>query len=149
MVARGRGHGPTAPRARSPRGLARAGPSQEAPAAPGCVCCDMSVHLFSCTIECPNVFKPPLLCTVEIDQVCVVICQINCLSPPPTGDDCEGKKLLETHTDIRLRSSRPERVAGAIWHVFSYAGCVSHLFVLFLSCSSQMLWLLVCLCCKN
>ncbi|XP_046945351.1 SUN domain-containing protein 1 isoform X4 [Lynx rufus] len=37
-------------------------------------------------------------------------------------DDCEGKKLLETHTDIRLRSSRPERVAGAIWHVFSYAG---------------------------
>uniref|UniRef100_A0A667J5I8 Sad1 and UNC84 domain containing 1 n=1 Tax=Lynx canadensis TaxID=61383 RepID=A0A667J5I8_LYNCA len=37
-------------------------------------------------------------------------------------DDWEGKKLLETHTDIRLRSSRPERVAGAIWHVFSYAG---------------------------
>ncbi|XP_026898227.1 SUN domain-containing protein 1 isoform X11 [Acinonyx jubatus] len=37
-------------------------------------------------------------------------------------DGCEGKKLLETHTDIRLRSSRPERVAGAIWHVFSYAG---------------------------
>ncbi|XP_047695461.1 SUN domain-containing protein 1 isoform X7 [Prionailurus viverrinus] len=37
-------------------------------------------------------------------------------------DDCEGKKLLETHTDVRWRSSRPERVAGAIWHVFSYAG---------------------------
>ncbi|XP_042826906.1 SUN domain-containing protein 1 isoform X6 [Panthera tigris] len=37
-------------------------------------------------------------------------------------DDCEGKKLLETHADIRLRSSRPERVAGALWPVFSYAG---------------------------
>nr|XP_060505640.1 SUN domain-containing protein 1 isoform X11 [Panthera onca] len=37
-------------------------------------------------------------------------------------DDCEGKKLLETHADIRLRSSRPERVAGAPWPVFSYAG---------------------------
>ncbi|XP_019277933.1 SUN domain-containing protein 1 isoform X9 [Panthera pardus] len=37
-------------------------------------------------------------------------------------DDCEGKKLLETHADLRLRSSRPERVAGALWPVFSYAG---------------------------
>uniref|UniRef100_A0A673TS90 Sad1 and UNC84 domain containing 1 n=1 Tax=Suricata suricatta TaxID=37032 RepID=A0A673TS90_SURSU len=37
-------------------------------------------------------------------------------------DDCKGRKLLETHTDISARSSRPERVAGAIWCIFSYAG---------------------------
>ncbi|XP_077614926.1 SUN domain-containing protein 1 isoform X2 [Crocuta crocuta] len=37
-------------------------------------------------------------------------------------DDCKGRKLLETHTDTSARSSRPERVAGAIWHIFSYAG---------------------------
>ncbi|XP_057171610.1 SUN domain-containing protein 1 isoform X3 [Ursus arctos] len=37
-------------------------------------------------------------------------------------DDCKRKELLETHTAVRLRSSSPKRVAGAIWHIFPYAG---------------------------
>ncbi|XP_027466003.1 SUN domain-containing protein 1 isoform X1 [Zalophus californianus] len=40
----------------------------------------------------------------------------------PTGDDSRRKGLLETHTAIRSQSSRPEGVAGAIGHIFSYAG---------------------------
>ncbi|VCX15689.1 unnamed protein product [Gulo gulo] len=37
-------------------------------------------------------------------------------------DDCKRKELLETYTAVRSQSSSPERVAGAIWHIFSYAG---------------------------
>ncbi|XP_045848545.1 SUN domain-containing protein 1 isoform X3 [Meles meles] len=37
-------------------------------------------------------------------------------------DDCKRKELLETHTAVRSQSSSPKRVAGAIWHIFSYAG---------------------------
>ncbi|XP_073742424.1 SUN domain-containing protein 1 isoform X2 [Callorhinus ursinus] len=40
----------------------------------------------------------------------------------PTGDDSRRKGLLETHTAVRSQSSRPEGVAGAIGHIFSYAG---------------------------
>lgn len=119
----------------APAGAAAGYPRGVAPAAPDCVGRDVSACVFSCIIAFPNVLKLPLLRTVGTDQVCVGVCQINCLSPPPTGDDCEGKKLLETHADIRLRSSRPERVAGALWPVFSYAGCLSHL----LFCSYRVL----------
>uniref|UniRef100_A0A452TJ04 Sad1 and UNC84 domain containing 1 n=1 Tax=Ursus maritimus TaxID=29073 RepID=A0A452TJ04_URSMA len=56
-----------------------------------------------------------------------------------TGDDCKRKELLETHTAVRLRSSSPKRVAGAIWHIFPYAGCRLHLFILSLSISLQCL----------
>ncbi|EFB26971.1 hypothetical protein PANDA_021492, partial [Ailuropoda melanoleuca] len=38
------------------------------------------------------------------------------------GDDCKRKELLEMHTAVRLQSSSPKSVAGAIWHVFSYTG---------------------------
>ncbi|XP_044931130.1 SUN domain-containing protein 1 isoform X5 [Mustela putorius furo] len=37
-------------------------------------------------------------------------------------DDYKRKELLETHTAVRSQSSSPKRVAGAIWHIFSYAG---------------------------
>ncbi|XP_032183632.1 SUN domain-containing protein 1 isoform X8 [Mustela erminea] len=37
-------------------------------------------------------------------------------------DDCKRKELLEMHTAVRSQSSSPKRVAGAIWHIFSYAG---------------------------
>ncbi|XP_034525530.1 SUN domain-containing protein 1 isoform X1 [Ailuropoda melanoleuca] len=37
-------------------------------------------------------------------------------------DDCKRKELLEMHTAVRLQSSSPKSVAGAIWHVFSYTG---------------------------
>ncbi|XP_032728735.1 SUN domain-containing protein 1 isoform X5 [Lontra canadensis] len=37
-------------------------------------------------------------------------------------DDCKRKEHLETHTAVRSQSSSPKRVAGAIWHIFAYAG---------------------------
>ncbi|XP_034844101.1 SUN domain-containing protein 1 isoform X2 [Mirounga leonina] len=40
----------------------------------------------------------------------------------PTGDDSRRRGLLETHTAVRSQSSSPEGVAGAIGHIFSYAG---------------------------
>uniref|UniRef100_A0A670KGB8 Sad1 and UNC84 domain containing 1 n=1 Tax=Podarcis muralis TaxID=64176 RepID=A0A670KGB8_PODMU len=38
------------------------------------------------------------------------------------GDDCKGKKHLETHTTAHMQSSRSKRVARTIWHIFSYTG---------------------------
>nr|XP_033819856.1 SUN domain-containing protein 1 isoform X3 [Geotrypetes seraphini] len=38
------------------------------------------------------------------------------------GDDCKGKKHLETHTTTHMQSSRSKRVARSFWHIFSYAG---------------------------
>nr|XP_042709106.1 SUN domain-containing protein 1 isoform X8 [Chrysemys picta bellii] len=38
------------------------------------------------------------------------------------GDDCKGKKHLETYTTVHMQSSRSKRVARTIWHTFSYAG---------------------------
>ncbi|XP_077763582.1 SUN domain-containing protein 1 isoform X5 [Canis aureus] len=37
-------------------------------------------------------------------------------------NDSKGKELLEMHRAIRQQSSSPKRVAGAIWHIFSYTG---------------------------
>ncbi|XP_030068061.1 SUN domain-containing protein 1 isoform X2 [Microcaecilia unicolor] len=39
------------------------------------------------------------------------------------GDDCKGKKHLETHTTTHMQSSRSKRVARTFWHILSYAGC--------------------------
>jgi len=115
VAIRGCGHRPDAPsRVRTCRTL-----NNRRQEPPDCICFDF---FFFCVIEFPNFLKLPLLCTVPVDQVCIVICPINCLSPAPTGDDSRRRGLLETHTAVRLQSSSPEGVAGAIGHIFSYAG---------------------------
>uniref|UniRef100_A0A3B4YHV5 Sad1 and UNC84 domain containing 1b n=1 Tax=Seriola lalandi dorsalis TaxID=1841481 RepID=A0A3B4YHV5_SERLL len=37
-------------------------------------------------------------------------------------DDCKGKQYSETHTILLTQSSRPQRLAGALWSVLAYAG---------------------------
>ncbi|KAM9393294.1 SUN domain-containing protein 1 isoform 2-T2 [Pholidichthys leucotaenia] len=37
-------------------------------------------------------------------------------------DDCKGKQVSETHTVLLTQSSRPRRLAGALWSVLVYAG---------------------------
>ncbi|XP_032394409.1 SUN domain-containing protein 1 isoform X9 [Etheostoma spectabile] len=41
-----------------------------------------------------------------------------------TGDDCKGKQHSETHTVLLTQSSRPRRLAGALWSVLAYAGYI-------------------------
>ncbi|KAA8585092.1 hypothetical protein FQN60_003786 [Etheostoma spectabile] len=40
------------------------------------------------------------------------------------GDDCKGKQHSETHTVLLTQSSRPRRLAGALWSVLAYAGYI-------------------------
>ncbi|KAG8557997.1 hypothetical protein GDO81_016809 [Engystomops pustulosus] len=37
-------------------------------------------------------------------------------------DDCKGRQQHEQHLTVHTRSSRARRVAGSLWHVFSYTG---------------------------
>ncbi|KAL7378582.1 hypothetical protein ABVT39_015937 [Epinephelus coioides] len=37
-------------------------------------------------------------------------------------DDCKGKQHSETHTVLLTQSSRPRRLAGALWSVLAYTG---------------------------
>ncbi|XP_040919087.1 SUN domain-containing protein 1 isoform X5 [Toxotes jaculatrix] len=37
-------------------------------------------------------------------------------------DDCKGKQYSETHTILLTQSSRPQRLAGALWSVLAFAG---------------------------
>ncbi|KAM9346285.1 SUN domain-containing protein 1 isoform 2-T2 [Symphorus nematophorus] len=37
-------------------------------------------------------------------------------------DDCKGKRHSETHTVLVTQSSRPQRLAGALWSILAYAG---------------------------
>ncbi|CAN2390576.1 Sad1 and UNC84 domain containing 1, partial [Pristimantis euphronides] len=37
-------------------------------------------------------------------------------------DDCKGMKEHEKHTTVHMQSSRVKRVAGSLWHIFSYTG---------------------------
>lgn len=88
-------------------------------------------------------FKLPLLCTVQIDKVHILTCPINCLSPPPTGEDYQGKQRLETHTASRWPSAGPRSVAGTAGHAFSHAGRLSHFCFAFIefftnACSSYL-----------
>ncbi|XP_032394408.1 SUN domain-containing protein 1 isoform X8 [Etheostoma spectabile] len=39
-------------------------------------------------------------------------------------DDCKGKQHSETHTVLLTQSSRPRRLAGALWSVLAYAGYI-------------------------
>lgn len=39
-----------------------------------------------------------------------------------TGDDCKGKRHSETHTLLLTQSSRPRRLAGALWSLLAYTG---------------------------
>ncbi|KAF7242866.1 SUN domain-containing protein 1 [Varanus komodoensis] len=57
--------------------------------------------------------------SLYISAGCVLL--IDCYHNP-TGDDCKGKKHLETYTAAHMQSSRSKRVARTMWHIFSYAG---------------------------
>lgn len=39
-----------------------------------------------------------------------------------TGDDCKGKQHSETHAVLLTQSSRPRRLAGALWSLLACAG---------------------------
>ncbi|XP_075686408.1 SUN domain-containing protein 1 isoform X6 [Rhinoderma darwinii] len=39
-----------------------------------------------------------------------------------SSDDCKGMKQHEKHTTVHTQSSRAKRVAGSLWHIFSYTG---------------------------